>query len=103
MFVLTSDYEGVSNSLMEALAMGIPVIATDCPIGGSRTCIKDGYNGLLISVGDADGLCHAMLKLSENSELSEYISNNAIKIRKENNAEIIARKIINLTGILQSN
>ena len=37
MYVLSSDYEGISNSMLEALALGIPVIATDCPCGGSRT------------------------------------------------------------------
>ena len=34
MFVLSSDFEGISNSMLEALAMGIPTISTDCPIGG---------------------------------------------------------------------
>ena len=42
MFVLSSDYEGVSNALLECLAMGLPCISTDCPCGGSRMLIKDG-------------------------------------------------------------
>lgn len=99
MFVLSSDYEGLSNSMIEAMAMGVPVIATDCPIGGSRTYIQDGYNGLLVPVGDAETMCSAMLKLADNSENSEYydnISKNSEKIRKNMKCEIIADKFIEL-------
>ena len=99
MFVLSSDYEGLSNSMIEAMAMGVPVIATDCPIGGSRTYIQDGYNGLLVPVGDAEAMCSAMLKLADNSENSEYydnISKNSEKIRNNMKCEIIADKFIEL-------
>ena len=43
-FVISSDYEGISNSMIEALAIGIPVVATDCPVGGARMYIKDGVS-----------------------------------------------------------
>ena len=48
MFVLSSDYEGISNSMLEAIALGVPVVATDCPIGGSKAYIEDGVNGFLV-------------------------------------------------------
>ena len=74
MFVLSSDYEGVSNSMAEAMAMGIPVISTDCPPGGCRAYIENGRNGLLVPVGDAHALADAMKKVAEDRELAEKLS-----------------------------
>lgn len=68
MFVLSSDYEGLPNSLIEAMVMGIPVISTDCPCGGPKTLIRNGKNGLLIPVGDKDKLVEAMTYYLEHPE-----------------------------------
>ena len=62
-FVLSSDYEGMPNALMEALALGIPCISTDCPCGGPQALINDGENGILIPVGDEAVLSGALKKL----------------------------------------
>ena len=48
-FVSSSLYEGVSNSLLESLALGVPVIATDCP-SGIREIVTNGENGYLVSM-----------------------------------------------------
>ena len=40
MFVSSSDFEGMSNSMLEAMAIGLPVVCTDCPIGGAKMVIK---------------------------------------------------------------
>ena len=53
-FVLTSNTEGIPNALIEAMVLGLPVIATDCPCGGPRDLIEDGVNGILTPVGDVD-------------------------------------------------
>lgn len=100
MFVLSSDYEGVSNSMIEALAMGIPVIATDCPIGGSRTYIQDGQNGLLVPVNDAGCMAKAMQQLAENPALSETLSANAAAIRAQCSVEKIADQMLKAAGIV---
>lgn len=82
-YVSTSDSEGLSNSLLEALAMGIPTIATDCPVGGTRMCIKDGENGFMIPVRDEAALLEKMVRLASDLKLRELFSCNAMKIREE--------------------
>lgn len=90
MYVCTSDYEGLSNSLIEALCMGMPVISTDHPIGGARAMITDKEDGLLIPVGDADALCEAMKYLIENPEEACRLGKNAAAIREKWPVEKIA-------------
>lgn len=82
-YVSTSDWEGISNSLLEALAMGIPTIATDCPMGGSRMCIEDGINGYLIPTRDEDALLDRLNILASNEENRKLVSENAVKIRDD--------------------
>ncbi|MCH1940703.1 glycosyltransferase family 4 protein [Holdemania massiliensis] len=76
-FVMSSDYEGMPNALMEALAVGVPSISTDCPCGGPRMLIKNGYNGILVPVGDSDKLAEAMKRILENAALANEFSKNA--------------------------
>ena len=83
MFVSSSDYEGMSNSMLESMAIGLPTICTDCPIGGARMVIKQYENGLLVPVGDTVALYRAMKEVVENEELSNKLSKNATRIRKE--------------------
>lgn len=69
-FVLSSDFEGMPNSLLEAMSMGMPVIATDCPIGGPRMLVANGVNGLLVPAGDAQSLASAMRRLADDRGLA---------------------------------
>lgn len=92
MFVLSSDYEGVSNSLMEAMALGLPVISTDCPIGGSAMLIEDKVNGLLIPVGDEKALTDAMKYIAENTSRAEEIGKKAEYVREKYSVEQICEK-----------
>lgn len=91
MYVLSSDYEGISNSLMEAMAMGLPVISTDCPIGGSKMLIKDHQNGILVPLGDRKALTDAMMELANNEELIRLFSIEAEKIREKYSVKEIAQ------------
>lgn len=94
MFVLSSDYEGVSNSLMEAMALGLPVISTDCPIGGSAMLIKNEENGLLVPVGSASALAKAMEYMAEDPERAEDMGRRAEYVREEYSAEKICKRWI---------
>lgn len=99
MFVLSSDYEGISNSMIEALAMGVPVISTDCPVGGSKTYIQDGVSGILTPVGDAKALSEAMKKVAGNPDLAKKLSLNGAKIRETYKLKIIADRFLEEAGI----
>lgn len=65
MFVSSSDYEGLSNSMLEAMAIGLPCVCTDCLGGGAREMITDGENGLLVPMNDVDMLAQAMCRIVE--------------------------------------
>ncbi len=96
MFVSSSDFEGMSNSMLEAMAMGLPCVCTDCPAGGARAVIKDGENGTLSPVGDSHALYLAMKKVIENPDLAQKISKNAVKIREDQSAEKITEEWMEL-------
>ena len=80
LFAYSSDYEGLPNSLLEAMAMGLPCVSTDCPCGGPRTLIQNGENGLLVPVGDVKALAKGMLALIENPERAAELGRKAAKI-----------------------
>lgn len=83
LFVLPSDYEGMPNALMEAMVLGLPVIATDCPCGGVAALIEDGVSGLLVPVGDEDRLAEAMARLLGERELARSMAENAAKVAEK--------------------
>lgn len=81
-FALTSDYEGLSNSMLEALAIGVPTVCTDCPPGGAALYIHDGVNGMLVPVGDSEALHQKLWQMAEDPALCQAMSENARKIRE---------------------
>lgn len=96
MFVSSSNYEGISNSVLEAMGMGLPVICTDCPVGGNRMLVQHRVNGLLVPVGDVELLVKSILFYIENPQSAEEYGKEAIKVKKQYNASIIADKWIEL-------
>ena len=63
-FALPSYYEGLPNAMLEAMAAGLPIVAT--PVGAIPDVVRDGENGLLVPIGDANALTAALRTLLEN-------------------------------------
>lgn len=86
-FVLTSYTEGMPNALIEAMALGLPVISTDCPCGGPKELIRQGENGMLIPVGDVEALAASLVTLLEDTEFMEKLGRSAARIQDRLNPE----------------
>lgn len=80
MFVLSSDFEGMPNALMEAMALGLPCVSTDCGGGGARFLINDGVNGLLVPQKDVDAMAAAMERILSDQEFAEKLGAEAHKL-----------------------
>lgn len=89
-FVLSSDFEGLSNALMEAMCVGTACVATDSPTYGNRDIISDGYNGFLVPVGNANLLAEKILELAEDNGLLKFFSDSAKKLSDRTNCTKVA-------------
>lgn len=88
-YAFSSYYEGLPNALIEAMAMRMPVVATDCPCGGPRTLITHGENGLLIPVNDKEAMVSSICRLIEDKEYAKALGENAGKIAERVNEDAI--------------
>lgn len=77
LFVLSSNYEGLPNALMEAMTMGIPVISTDCPCGGPKLLVENETSGILVPVEDESELTKAIIRVLTFEDLQKSFSINA--------------------------
>lgn len=90
-FTLTSNTEGMPNSIIEAMCLGIPVVSTDCPCGGPAELIRDGENGLLVPVGDEKALAESLRKILCSPELEKKLSENAVLIQQTMEPEKVCK------------
>lgn len=95
MFVSSSNYEGISNSMIESMGIGLPCVCTDCPVGGARMMISHKENGLLTPVGDEQALTDAMAYIADNPEEAERMGKQAVQIKERLSVDKIASLWIN--------
>jgi len=77
-FVFSSFYEGLPNVLIEAMASGVPIVATDCDFG-PKEIVDNEKNGILVPVGDHKAMANAVIMLYKNNKLREKFINNGFK------------------------
>lgn len=90
-FTLTSHTEGMPNSVIEAMCLGLPVIATDCPCGGPAELIQDGENGLLTPVGDEKALAEAIRRILSDPALEKKLGDRAFRIQEQMEPKKVCR------------
>ena len=88
-FALSSIFEGFGNVIVEAMACGAPVVATDCPYGPAEI-ISNGINGLLVPPANVDALSRALLRVLTDPALKRKLSCNGQKRSQDFHAQAIA-------------
>ncbi len=74
LFCMSSDYEGMSNSMIEAICVGLPIVTTD--VSGVKELLENGINGVVVPCGDVDKLSKTFSELINNEGLMKEYSNN---------------------------
>ncbi len=104
LFVLSSDYEGMPNALIEAMAVGLPVISTDCPCGGSALLIEDKVSGLLTPIQDKKALSEAMDSILSAPKRAEEMGREARLVLDKVHPQKICREWVSyIQSILDGN
>lgn len=84
-FVLSSLYEGMPNTLIEALVCGVPIVSTNCTPGGPSFLTDNGRRGLLVPVDDVKAMSGAICSIIENPQLAEDLSAQGVEVAEELN------------------
>lgn len=96
-YLSTSLFEGLSNSLMEAMVAGLPIVATD--VGDNSFLVKDGYNGYLVPLQNVDETASKLDILVKSVEMRELFGKNSnILISTDFNEEKLTASYLELIG-----
>ena len=94
-YICASHTEGFSNAILEAMASGLPIVATE--VGGNSEIIKNKKNGLLVKSKDINAITRAMIKIMEDSHLSQKLSKDALKtVNQKYNTKKMVKSYINV-------
>ncbi len=95
LFVLPSLGEGISNTLLEAMATGVPVVATD--VGGNPELVEEGHNGRLVPVNDPQALAGVMEQLVRQPDLLTVMGDNGLeRVRSQFDWDVTVEKYLSI-------
>lgn len=97
LYVLSSNYEGMPNVLIEALALGTPIVSTDCP-SGPREVLRNGDFGLLVPVGNPRAMAAAILAVLEAPERYGMTPEREAWVRQNFALEQVVQKYLQVMG-----
>jgi glycosyltransferase involved in cell wall biosynthesis len=98
-YLSTSLFEGTSNSIMEALNWSLPVVATN--VGDNNHLIKEGENGYLHEIADAESMAESLSILLQSAELRNEFGRNSNKNLRDNySMEIFEKRYLDLINIV---
>ena len=92
LMVLSSDYEGIPNAIIESMNMKIPVVSTDCSPGGARLLLGDDEYGYIVPAGDekalAERICYAIENMDEMFDKCEKAKESLVRFKSETIAQM---------------
>lgn len=100
-FVLPSAWEGFGNVVVEAMAVGVPVIVTSCDYG-PKEVVTDGENGVIVPVGNSPALAKALERLLMDQEMRFRLARNGLRRAKDFDAPLMIRQYEKLLQNLMS-
>lgn len=95
-YASSSNFEGISNAMLEAQALGIPSVCTDCPVGGAAMTITNGINGILVDVGNYKMMAEAFQRIEDDPVFAKSLSENEIINAKRFSIDEICREWLEL-------
>ena len=93
-FALSSDYEGLSNAMLEAVCVGLPIVSTR--VSGTDELIHEGVNGYVVDCGDTDALAEALEKLMGDEKKIQQFSTESRKMAEQFRLDHIVRDWLEL-------
>ncbi|MFQ6862922.1 MAG: glycosyltransferase [Beduini sp.] len=102
-YVLSSDYEGIPNSLLEALGMGFPVVASNTPSGGTKSLIDHSVNGFLFQPMNEEEFYKYLSQLIDDENLQKMFSKNALIVNDKFSEEIIVKQWVSFIEEIVNN
>ncbi len=98
MFCMSSDYEGMSNSMIEAICVGLPIVTTD--VSGVKELVEDGWNGYVVPRGSVDAMRTAFSKLLMDESLRQAFSTNSGSKKELFNIETVVEQWLSLINLI---